>query len=230
MNTAEASTEQLAIAQAEAVRAWVARVPGMFQVPARGLEMFVLPAFLGQEECDGLIRMIDANRVPSRLLAPTDDPEFRTSESCNLDPHDRLVQRIEHRIEQVTGIPKAFSETIQGQRYAVGQQFKAHHDFFFASQEYWEAQEKAGGQRTWTVMMFLNEPEEGGQTFFPEAQVRITPRRGNLLAWNNLDGEGRPNARSIHQGLPVLAGVKYVITKWYRARHWTPPPPAAIAS
>ena len=227
VGTAEMSTESLAVAQAEIVRAWMAKVPGMFQVPALGLEMYVLPKFLSEEECAGLIRLVDANRMPSRLLAPIEDPEFRTSESCNLDPHDPLVQSIEARIEQVTGIEKPFGETIQGQRYAVGQQFKPHHDFFFTTQEYWEAQEKAGGQRTWTAMMFLNEPEEGGQTFFPQAKVKITPRRGNLLAWNNLDAEGCPNARSVHQGLPVLRGVKYIITKWYRVRHWTPLPPAA---
>jgi prolyl 4-hydroxylase len=67
-------------------------------------------------------------------------------------------------------------------------------------------------------------PEEGGQTFFPKAAVRIVPRRGNLLAWNNLNAAGEPNDQSLHQGMPVLAGVKYVITKWYRERPWLPEP------
>jgi prolyl 4-hydroxylase len=69
-------------------------------------------------------------------------------------------------------------------------------------------------------MVFLNQPEAGGQTFFPLANIKISPRRGNLLAWNNLDPAGEPNMFALHQGLPVEAGLKYIITKWYRERPW----------
>jgi prolyl 4-hydroxylase len=61
-------------------------------------------------------------------------------------------------------------------------------------------------------------PEEGGQTAFLRAGIKVTPRLGNLLVWNNLDADGLPNPASLHQGLPVLAGTKYVITKWHRER------------
>lgn len=206
------------------VRDRLLAVPGIYKVPAEGLELFLLRDFLTGKECDALIRMIDADRQPSRLLADEADPEFRTSESCNLDPRHPTVRAVEAKVARLTGIDPRFGETIQGQRYAVGQQFKPHHDFFFTSEPYWPAQEKAGGQRTWTTMVFLNVPEEGGQTFFPKAAVRIVPRRGNLLAWNNLNAAGEPNDQSLHQGMPVLAGAKYVITKWYRERPWTPEP------
>ena len=206
------------------VRRQLLAVPGIYKVTAEGLDLFLLRDFVTGSECDALIRMIDADRQPSRLLADEADPEFRTSESCNLDPRNPVVRAIEAKLARLTGIDPSFGETIQGQRYAVGQQFKPHHDFFFTSEPYWPAQEKAGGQRTWTAMMFLNAPEEGGQTFFPKAGVRIVPRRGNLLAWNNMDAAGEPNDQSLHQGMPVLAGVKYVITKWFRERPWTPEP------
>lgn len=209
---------------AAAVRDRLSKAPGLFKVPAPGVEMYVLRDFLSDEECAALIALIDKDREPSRLLAPTDDPEFRTSESCNLDTHHPAVRAVERKIAGLTGIDPDYGETIQGQRYAVGQQFKPHHDFFFTTEPYWPEQERHGGQRTWTAMMFLNAVEEGGQTQFPDAQVRIAPRRGNLLVWNNLDALGAPNMASRHQGLPVLAGVKYVITKWYRERPWAPGP------
>jgi prolyl 4-hydroxylase len=66
----------------------------------------------------------------------------------------------------------AFGETLQGQRYAVGQQFKPHHDFFYTDQPYWPAQVASGGQRTWTAMAFLNDVEAGGHTFFERAGVK----------------------------------------------------------
>ena len=69
-------------------------------------------------------------------------------------------------------------------------------------------------------MTFLNVPQQGGETFFKRIGVKITPRRGSLVTWNNLDARGDPNAHSLHQGMPVLAGVKYIITKWYRERPW----------
>jgi prolyl 4-hydroxylase len=196
------------------------RTPNSFKIPAQGLDIFVVREFLTRPECTRVIELIDKDRVPSGLLAPTADPEFRTSESCNLRLEDPINQLVEGKINALTGIEPSHGETIQGQRYAVGQQFKPHHDFFYPSEPYWPEQERQGGQRTWTAMIFLNEPEAGGQTFFPKANVRVTPRAGNLLVWNNLDEYGEPNLQSLHTGCPVEAGIKYVITKWYRERPW----------
>lgn len=193
--------------------------PDAFKVPAIGLDLFVVRDFLALGECAGLMRMIDRKRKPSAVLGAS-DPDFRTSETCDLDPGKILVRNVENKLALLTGIEPDRGETIQGQRYSVGQQFKPHHDFFFTDQPYWKEQEKLGGQRTWTAMIFLNTPEAGGQTFFETAGVRITPRAGTLLAWNNLDAAGMPNPYSLHQGTPVDAGLKYIITKWYRERRW----------
>jgi len=204
----------------EFVKNRLLRTPGAFKVPAQGLDIFIVRDFLSQAECAQVIELIDKDRVPSGLLADTPDPEFRTSESCNLRLTDPINILVERKINALTGIEPSHGETIQGQRYAKGQQFKEHHDFFYTSEPYWPEQERQGGQRTWTAMIFLNEPEGGGQTHFPKANVRVTPRTGNLLAWNNLDSFGQPNTFSLHTGCPVDAGVKYVITKWYRERPW----------
>jgi prolyl 4-hydroxylase len=204
----------------EFVKARLLHTPGAFKVPAQGLDIFIVRDFLSPAECVQVIALIDKDRVPSGLLADTPDPEFRTSESCNLRLTDPINILVERKINALTGIEPSHGETIQGQRYAKGQQFKEHHDFFYTSEPYWPEQERQGGQRTWTAMIFLNEPEGGGQTHFPKANVRVTPRTGNLLAWNNLDALGQPNTFSLHTGCPVDAGVKYVITKWYRERPW----------
>jgi prolyl 4-hydroxylase len=194
--------------------------PGIVQLPTPAADIFFMERFVSDAECDGLIALIDRQRQPSQLLAPSSDPEFRTSESCNFVAREPLVQAIEAKIDALTGIQAPYGETMQGQRYAVGQQFKAHHDFFYTSEPYWPENAKRGGQRTWTVMLFLNEPAGGGRTVFPKAEVEVTPRRGALLAWNNLDAFGQPNPGTLHQAMPVEAGVKYVITKWYRERPW----------
>lgn len=202
------------------VRDRLSQTPNVVKVPSPQLDLFVVRDFLDAKECEQLCKMIDVVRKPSGVLGPNVDPDYRTSESGNLNAWDPFVQHIEGKIAKLMPIHPSHGETIQGQRYAVGQQFKPHHDFFYTDQDYWIEQEKSGGQRTWTVMMFLNEPEAGGQTAFPEAGVKIKPKTGNLLAWNNLTPAGYPNTYSLHTGMAVEKGVKYVITKWFRERPW----------
>ena len=202
------------------VRARLLANPAVTRVPAPGLELFVCRDFIGEADRRALIARIDAIREPSRIVGEHPDPDYRTSETCNLDPNAALTRRIEAKLADLTGLDPALGETIQGQRYAAGQQFKAHHDYFSVDRPGWEEQARLGGQRTWTVMIFLNAPQAGGQTCFPDAKVKITPKPGNLLAWNNLLDDGAPNERTLHRGMPVEAGTKYIITKWYRERPW----------
>jgi prolyl 4-hydroxylase len=203
------------------VKARLERQEGASKIPSYDLDIFIVRDFLGPADCETLVATIDAHRIPSKLLAPTADPEFRTSESCNLDPKDPFVRRIEGKIAKLLGIDLARGETIQGQRYAAGQRFKLHHDFFERGQPYWEEMERCGGQRTWTAMIFLNEVGAGGETAFPKAGIKVAPRRGNMLVWNNLNIIGEPNYFSLHEGTPVTAGTKYIITKWHRERPWS---------
>ena len=203
------------------VKARLERYEGASQIPSYDLDIFIVREFLDQADCEALIAAIDAYRIPSKLLAPSADPEFRTSESCNLDPTDPFVRRIEKKIAGLLGIDPTRGETIQGQRYAPGQRFKPHHDFFERDQPYWEEMARCGGQRTWTAMIFLNEVEGGGDTAFPRAGIKVTPHTGNMLVWNNLNIIGEPNYFSLHEGTPVTAGVKYIITKWHRERPWS---------
>lgn len=202
------------------VRDRLAAVPGINRLPISALDMFVLRNFLSDQECDALIDMIDSNRKPSRLMSDSPDPNFRTSETCNLDRNNVIVSGVETKLTSLLGVASKYGEILQGQRYSVGQQFKPHHDYLRTTGPYWVRQEKIGGQRTWTAMIFLNVPEQGGETYFPLADVRLPPRRGSLVTWNNLDAAGEPNALTLHQGMPVIAGVKYIITRWYRERPW----------
>jgi prolyl 4-hydroxylase len=192
--------------------------------PSEHFSLWYVQDFLDADDCAFLIAEIERDRQPSTLLSDDPEQDFRTSDSCNLLRWDERVRSIDRRICTLMGLEERQGETLQGQRYAPGQYFRTHHDFFHTDQAYFAKEQACGGQRTWTAMIFLNEPEAGGQTNFPKANIRITPKRGNLLTWNNLDKYGDPNIFSLHQGMPVDAGVKYVITKWYRERPWGQPP------
>jgi prolyl 4-hydroxylase len=193
---------------------------GVQPVAGQGIDLYCVQNFLTPEECGGLIAMIDSDRKPSGLLSAIDDPDFRTSESCDLDRWHPFVDGIDRRICELMGMKSRQGETLQGQRYTVGQQFKAHHDYFHVSEIYWQAEKKRGGQRSWTAMIYLDEPEGGGETLFSAAGLKVTPRTAMLLAWNNMDRRGAPNPNALHESMPVTAGSKNIVTKWFRERFW----------
>jgi prolyl 4-hydroxylase len=204
------------------VAARLRRNPQIQMVAGQGIDIYCYQNFLTPDECGGLIAMIDADRKPSGLLSASDDPNFRTSESCDLDRWHPFVTAIDAKICDLMGLRPRLGETLQGQRYVIGKQFKAHHDYFHKGEAYWGEAVKQGGQRSWTAMIYLDEPVSGGQTVFPSAGLEVTPRAAMLLAWNNMDRKGTPNPYSLHESLPVMAGVKNIVTKWFRERYWAP--------
>ncbi|RSX61090.1 hypothetical protein DAH92_22090, partial [Sphingomonas koreensis] len=121
--------------------------PAIRKAKIDAAQIYYYPGFLNDAECDTLIRLIDANRRPSTLLAASEDPEFRTSESCDLDRWSPDVRPLDERMANLLGVPPEHGETMQGQRYAPGQQFRPHYDWFSENQEYWTAMKASGGQR-----------------------------------------------------------------------------------
>ncbi len=202
----------------ERVRARLAGDPSAYRVPVDRAEIFALADFLDARECAHLIGLIDAVAEPSELIHDGTHENYRTSYSGNVDQENPVVRAIERRLYDLLGIDMAWGETVQGQRYHPGQEFKEHCDWFDTSQPYWRDQLALGGQRSWTAMAYLNDVEEGGTTEFTRLGVTIPPQRGALLVWNNNLPDGTANWDTMHAALPVQRGVKYVITKWFRAR------------
>ena len=191
---------------------------GAQRVPDRRLTLYIRRGFLDPETCAGLIARIETGRRPSTVAGSNGDPFDRTSESCDLHAGDPLVDAVNARLDAYAGLDGRHGETLQGQRYAVGQEFKLHTNYFEPDGADFHRYCAVGGQRTWTLMVYLNEPEEGGATRFKRINKIIRPETGKLLAWSNLDASGRPNYETLHQGMKVYRGVKYIITKWYRER------------
>lgn len=204
------------------VRERLARDDQAYKIPTDKAEIFAIGGFFSPAECARLIGMIDAVARPSELFDSPMKDAFRTSYSGNFDPSDPFVKSISRRIDDRLGIRSELGETIQGQRYAPGQEFKDHYDYFHTSEPYWKDERRHGGQRSWTAMAYLNEVAEGGATGFPEVGISVPPTQGVLLVWNNATPDGVPNEGTLHSGTPVVAGQKYVLTRWYRVRPWKP--------
>jgi prolyl 4-hydroxylase len=194
--------------------------PGVQRVPSPKLTLFMVRNFLPPELCTAMIAQIDTNRRPSTISDSNGDAAFRTSETCDLDSADAQVADVEARLHGFCGIDPAHGEPLQGQRYAIGQEFKAHTDYFEPSGVDFQKFCSVAGNRTWTLMLYLNEPEAGGATRFKAIDKIVQPETGKLLAWNNKRPDGSCNPSTIHHGMKVRAGTKYVLTKWFRERPW----------
>lgn len=197
--------------------------------PAGGhrADLFTVPGFLTAQQCSALIAEIDAGATPSTLFRDGDraavDGALRTSSTHYFPPQGFALQAGE-AIDALTGMSRSHAEPLQGQRYRVGEQYRHHTDVFRVERDHWQRERLRGGQRTWTVMVYLNTVESGGATDFPRLGMAIRPETGLLVAWNNLDRRGRPNPALLHAGQPVSAGAKYVITQWYRLAPWSAAP------
>src|SRR4051812_5804085 len=160
----------------------LAATPGVQRVPTRDLELFIVRRFLDPETCAALIERIDRHRRPSGIADDMGIANFRTSETCDLDRRDPVVAEVDRKIAELLGLPLDGGEPLQGQRYAPGQEFKPHTDTFEPGGYDYYVHTAETGQRTWTAMIYLNEPEEGGATRFKAIGKTVQPETGKLLA------------------------------------------------
>jgi len=185
-------------------------------VNSHKIDLRTVDNFLSPQECEKIITTIKSKLRPSQVSAFEINKNVRTSQTCDLGRlDDPFIENIDDRICKLIGIDKAYSEVIQGQYYEVGQEFKAHTDFFDPHE--FDTHCETQGQRTYTVMIYLNDVEQGGETCFKRIGTEFKPTRGKVVIWNNLNPDGTTNMHTLHQANPVEKGYKAVITKWFRS-------------
>ncbi|WP_430392445.1 2OG-Fe(II) oxygenase [Dyella sp. 20L07] len=182
----------------------------------------VLEGLLTPQECDALIaeaqpRLQRSLTVDVEGRHQTD--ERRTSLGMFFGLGETpLVQRIEQRIADLLDIPVNHGEGLQILHYLPGQEYEPHYDWFDPSQPGFSAVTARGGQRIASVVMYLNTPEEGGGTGFPAIGLTVTALRGSAVYFAYETGD----EASLHAGLPVIRGEKWIATKWLRERPYHP--------
>jgi prolyl 4-hydroxylase len=192
---------------------------GLSKIATEALDIYTLDGFMSEKDCDRLVALIRHHLRPSTVTVANDDKAFRTSQTCDLSLlHSDFVRAIDTRIAKTIGIRLEYSEGIQAQRYDVGQQFKAHTDYFEPGTPEYARFAAERGNRTWTFMVYLNDGMGGGGTKFFAIDHTFVPKKGQAVIWNNLNPDGTPNESTRHSGEPVTSGHKIIITKWFRER------------
>jgi len=177
--------------------------------------------FISKKDCDAIIKMIDKNHQRSAVAGRGEEKsvygESRTSSTSNLPINNPIIKRIHKRIAKHLKLNINQGESIQGQLYEPGQYFKPHTDFFQGDSYHNHC--LASGNRIHTFMVYLNVPEEGGETNFPELKLSYKPKRGMAISWPNMT-EGKVLPEMLHEGSEVKKGKKYIITSWWREKKW----------
>lgn len=180
-------------------------------------ELLLLRDFVTEDEARAII--VAADERFKRSPTVCDDPkgcaiEERTSSSADVPP-SAMTEAVQTRGKLFANLP--VSETLQVVRYEPGQEYKPHLDAFDSSDGGAHAKSQyEGRQREATILIYLSAPEAGGETIFPELNLRVPPIPRAAIFWRNVRPDGAIDSRTLHGGAPVHRGVKYAANLWLR--------------
>ncbi|KAF5769873.1 putative procollagen-proline 4-dioxygenase [Helianthus annuus] len=197
---------------------------------------FLYRNFLTDEECDHLIEVardkLQKSMVADSKTGKSIESTVRTSKGMFIrKAQDEVIASIESRITVWTFLPLENGEAIQVLQYEKGQKYLPHWDYF---QD--KANQALGGHRIATVLMYLSNVEKGGETIFPNSEMKesqlktdedsecakkgyaVKPKKGDALLFFSLHPNATIDPTSLHGSCPVIAGEKWLATKWIHVR------------
>ena len=181
----------------------------------------VFGGLLSDDECTQLMALAEPRLARSETVdnatGGSEVNAARTSDGMFFERGEApLIAAIEQRIAELLRWPLENGEGMQVLRYRPGAEYRPHHDYFDPQHPGTPRILQRGGQRVGTLVMYLNTPEGGGATTFPDAGLEVAPVRGNAVFFSY--ERAHEDTGTLHGGAPVTAGEKWVATKWLRER------------
>ncbi|MGM0838106.1 MAG: 2OG-Fe(II) oxygenase [Bacillota bacterium] len=175
----------------------------------------VLGNVLSHEECDELIKLSKDRMQRSKIGNAREVDDLRTSSSMFFQEGENdIITRIEKRTSQIMNIPVEHGEGLQILNYKIGQEYKAHFDFFSS------ANRPVNNPRVSTLVMYLNDVDEGGETYFPKLNFSVTPKKGTAVYFEYFYDNHHLNELTLHGGSPIINGEKWAATQWMRRKRY----------
>jgi prolyl 4-hydroxylase len=172
----------------------------------------VLGNVLSDDECDALIDFSKDRMKRSKIGDSRQVDDIRTSSSMFFQEGENdVIARIEKRLSQIMNIPTEHGEGLQILNYKIGQEYKAHFDFF-------KSANKLNNPRISTLVMYLNDVEQGGETYFPKLNFSVCPQKGMGVYFEYFYNDENLNELTLHGGAPVVIGDKWAATQWMRRK------------
>ncbi|MFT3898520.1 MAG: 2OG-Fe(II) oxygenase [Thermomonas sp.] len=215
--------------QARTLELREALLPPPLETRSERPRIAVVDGLLSVDEC----RLLVAAAQPILGKSMVNDPEtgenvanpMRTSSEAGFNPvtEDLALRVVQLRLAAAAGVDLPNAEHLIVLRYAPGQEYRPHRDYI--APRALEHDRPETGNRLRTICVYLNAPEAGGETEFPIAGIRVAPKPGRAvifdnMAFDSLHPDGRPDPESLHAGLPVVRGEKWLATLWLRQRRY----------
>ena len=201
------------------------------QVLSQSPGIAVASQLLSADECRLLMAMSAPLLRRSRTLDPvtglpmanteTETGQLlRTSSDANHDPilEDLALRLVQRRMATAAGMDLLNAEPLTVLRYQPGEQYRPHRDYLNPGSL--QRDRPQAGNRARSICAYLSPVVSGGETDFPLAGVRVAPVPGSAVIFDNLAPDGHPDPRSLHAGLPVVEGEKWLATLWLRQQRY----------
>ena len=188
-------------------------------------QVVVFGDVLSPEECSEMIERSRHRLKRSTTVNPETGQEDvirnRTSEGIWFQRgEDAFIERIDQRIASLMNWPIENGEGLQILHYSTSGEYRPHFDYFPPDQPGSAVHTARGGQRVATLIVYLNDVPDGGETIFPEAGLAVAGRQGGAVYFRYLNGRRQLDPLTLHGGAPVRAGEKWIMTKWMREREY----------
>ena len=182
-----------------------------------------IPDFLTKEECDRVMKLANPKLFTSKVYTSNSDLEdknVRISDQCWLKTSDdEFISELSRRIADITETDVKSQEDLQVVRYKTGGFYKPHFDACNKETDDCTRLNRGLGPRFITFIIYLNDDFNGGETYFPQIDTKVTPKRGKAAIFYNVDNDGEILPKSLHGGLDVKNGEKWICNKWIRLSH-----------
>jgi prolyl 4-hydroxylase len=180
---------------------------------------------LSKDECEQMIALskpkMKTSTTVNILSGESELHKNRTSSGTFFQLNETaFIARIDRRVSELMQVPIINGEGLQILNYQKGGEYKPHFDYFPPEKTGSKVHIARGGQRIATLILYLNNVEEGGETIFPKINLNVTPRQGSALYFAYTNSKNQVDPLTLHGGCPVLSGEKWIATKWVRQNQY----------
>jgi hypothetical protein len=181
-------------------------------------------ALMSKAECERIIAKVQGRLRRAGVYDPDTggesvvDHRSNTKAELFLTDIDLPFMLLHARMSAMLGLPSACFELTNVLHYFPGEQFKPHFDYLEHNEPGHAANMQALGQRIVTLLVYLNDGYEGGETRFPRINYAYKGRTGDALMFGNVNDKGAPDPLTLHEGVPPRSGEKWLLSQWVRDR------------
>jgi len=181
----------------------------------------VYPNIITAEEARYILEKSKDNFSDSLVMSGY-ETSIRKSQTCWLSKSDTMIRRIIQRVCDIDNNSIEYAEDLQVVKYQPSGYYNEHHDSCCDENDTCKDFLKRGGNRVVTMVIYLNDEFEGGATKFIKLNKEIKPDKySGILFYSMNKNKDKCHSLSMHAGLPITSGEKYIANVWIREKKFT---------